>query len=332
MKNEEKLIKGIYHIKVNKKYKLLNIPSNFLSNDMEILFNEQFQTRNSNNENLIQMPDDKNENFNSSKNGIINYYTEGNCQINSTNRIAKYNKICSNKRFNKNGNKINFSSINNNKYQKKFMNNDNKNKLFIYKSETYYPLSKKQESKKENENNNINNLSISPVIKTKSLKHFIGAKKININGRTETRNKKYYLIDSDNDFNNSNNNTLKKNDNCKSIDNFSELTFNKRGHNFYKAYKNKKNIQDIDKEAIINNYSKNTFNKRNNNIKPDLNIQSSNNHTPNNRESYIKKRNTINYKNKTSKFESNDKKLINIYKNKLVNIFVIIITNFFINY
>ena len=329
MKNREKLIKGIYHIKVNKKHKLLNIPNNFLSDDVEI-FNEQLQTRNSNNEYLSQLTDDKNENFNSSKKEIINYYTEENCQINLTNKASKYNKIYNNKRFNKNNNKINFSSINNKKYQKKFLKKDNDDKLFIYKSETYYPLSKKQESKNENENenNNINNLSVSPIAKTKNLKNFIGGNKINLNGRTEARNKKYYFIDKDN----YNNNTLKKNDNCKSVDNFSDLTFNKRGNNFYKSYKNKNNITDIDKEAIMNNYSKNNFNTRNKNIKPDINIPSIINNTPNNRETYIKKRNTINYKDKTSNNESKDTKLINIYKNKLVNIFVRLITNFFINY
>ena len=63
MKNREKLIRG-YHIKVNKKQQLLNITSNFLSNDLELI-NDHLQNKNSpNNAILTQIPDDINQNIN----------------------------------------------------------------------------------------------------------------------------------------------------------------------------------------------------------------------------------------------------------------------------
>jgi hypothetical protein len=314
MEYSDKIINGGIHIKVNKKQSHINISPNYLINDIQ-LGKEQFQPqRFTNNTIFSRIQRDKinknyNINYNSSQNGSTkNYYTEGNYPLSSTNKELKFNRINISKKFNKIANKINYSSINENKYQKKFADKDNGNKLYIYKSETQYPFITKKEEMIENENKSMKNLSISPDDKTVNLKYYNPNKKYNFE-KTEVRNKKYILKDYEKYT------SSRKSDYNKSTDNnYSELTFNKLGHNFYKGYKK-------DKESI-NNYANNTSDNFNNIIY--------NNKT----EGYIKKNknNNNNYKNNNINNESNDKKLLNIYKNKLINIFVRLITNFYYKY
>ena len=344
MEYSDKLINGGLHIKVNKKQKLINVPPRYTANDIQLI-NDQFPPQrfsknsifsniqkdtinNRNRYNEISNTNTNNTNNNFSQNeNAMNYYTEGNNQLNSTNEELKYQKININKRFNKNSNKITYSSLTNSKYKKKFVDNDNGNKLNIYKSETQYPFYSKKESIEEIGNKSMKNMSISPGIKTVSLKHYKPHKKNNLE-KKEVKNKNYFINDFDNNIplKNDYNSTEKSN-------NYSELTFNKLKHNFYKSYKKDKNS--------ISNYANNT-NYTNNTNDNFQNYSNDNNIIYNNKtEGYIKKTKNINikknnnynkYENNSVKTESNDKKLLNIYKNKLINIFVRLMMNIFLKY
>ena len=334
MEYSDKLINGGLHIKVNKKQKSINAPSRYMVNDIQSI-NDQFppqrfstssifsniQKDKITNKNRFNNSTNNNNNF--SQNGnAINFYTEGNNQLNSTNEELKYQKINISKRFNKNLNK-NYSSIINSKYKKKYVDNDNGNKLYIYKSETQYPFCSKKEPVVESDNKSMKNISAGPDGKTMSLKHYKPNKKNNLE-KTGIRNKNYFINDFDN-------NIPLKNDYNKSTEknnNYSELTFNKLKQNFYKSYKKDKNN--------ISNYANNT-NNTNDNLQNYSKINSIiyNNKT----EGYIKKSKIINIKNNYNNYENNnikteskDKKLLNIYKNKLINIFVRLMMNIFLKH
>ena len=342
MDYSDKLINGGLHIKVNKKQKSINVPPRYMVNDIQLI-NDQFppqpqrfsnnsifsniQRDKINNKNRYNYNNNMNNNNNFSQNGNeINYYTEGNNPLNSTNEGLKYQKINIVKRFNKNANKK-YSSITNSKYKKKFVDNDNGNKLYIYKSETQYPFCSKKESVVEGESDNksMKNISTGPGVKTMSLKHYKPHKKYNLEN-TGIRSKNYFINDFDN-------NIPLKSDYNKSTEkgnNYSELNFNKLKQNFYKSYKKDKNN--------ISNYPNNINNTNtNDNLQ---NYSKVNNIIYNNKtEGYIKKTNNINtnnnynnYENNNAKTESKDKKLLNIYKNKLINIFVRLMMNIFLKH
>ena len=330
MENSEQIINGGYHIKVNKKQKSKNSPVNRLLDDAAF-FNDSPQTRNYINS---QIQNDKNNN-NYPQNGMDNnYFTEGNYPSSVTHKEFKYHKININKKLNKDNNKQNYTSLNNKKYKKKFIDDENGKKNLIYKSETQYPLNKK-ESLGENDNKSMKNLNYSPIIKNSSLKHFNISKKHNINERTEVRNKKYFLY-------NYEHNTYKK-ESKKKIEKYSNLTFNKLRHNFYKPLKKPVNDDVIKKENINTEYPQknenknipsysNTINnsrnvKRKGNFSNMNNLNKGNNLTDNNC-----KKNDNKSEIKTINNESDQNKMINIYKNKLVNIFVRLMMNFYINY
>ena len=310
MKNSENLINGGFHIKVNKKPKSINIPKNYIINNIQISNDRPLNKIYTSNSIFNQIKNERN----SSENGIIiNNLTEDNYPLTSKNNDQlKYNKININKRFDKNANKLNYTSFNNTKYKKNFDNNNNGNKIYLYKSETQYPFCGKKETIIENENKSMKNLNNSPGMKRMNLKYMNIPKKYKINQNTEIRNKKYLLND---DNNNINNNSLNKNDNKLKYNKYSELTFNKLRHNFYKPFKKESANED-------NNYSNIHQNTDNNNY--------NNNNSQNNR---YYSHNTNKYFNRYKMdIESNDKKLLNIYKTKLINIFVKLMTNYFCKY
>ncbi len=334
MENYEQIINGEYHIKVNKKQKSKNSPVNRLLEDA-VFINDSPQTRNYTNS---QMQNDKNNN-NYSQNGMDNnYFTEGNYPSIATHKEFKYHKININKRLNKNNNKQNYTSLNIKKYKKKFIDDENVKKILIYKSETQYPLNKK-ESLGDNDNKSMKNLNFSPIIKNSSLKHFNISKKHNINERTDVRIKKHFLY-------NYEHNTYKK-ESKKKIEKYSNLTFNKLSHNFYKPLKKPVNDDIIKKENINTEYSQknenenknsnmplysNTINnsrnvKRKSNFSNTNNLNKGNNLTDNNCQKNDNKSDI-----KIINNETDQNKIINIYKNKLVNIFVRLMMNFYINY
>ena len=312
MKNSEQLINGGLHIKVNKIQKSINIPKNYIINNMQIPNAQSMNKIYTNNSIFNQIKNNKN----SSENGIIYNLTEDNYPLNSKNNDElKYNQKNINKKFNKNANKIIYISSNNSKYDNNFIDNNNGNKIYIYKSETQYPFNNKKEILIENENKSMKNLNNSPVLKKMNLKYMNIPKKYQINQNTEIRNKKYLL--NDNDVNNINiSNSLNKKDNNKFKENkYSESTFNKLRHNFYKPFKRENRNEDYN----YFNIHQNTDN--NNNI--------SNNFQNNRYYSH----NTNKYYNRYKmNIESHDKKLLNIYKKKLINIFVKLMTNYFCKY
>ena len=305
MKNSKKIKNNI---KVNKKPKSINFPKNYINNNIEIP-NEQSLNKISNtNSNFNQSKNDRNQ-YNSSEKGIYinNNLTENNHLLSSkNNEELKYHKININKRFNKIANKLNFPSFHN-KNKKIVIDNNNRNKLYMYKSETQYPFINKKETIIENENKSMKNMNDGPGVKNVNLKYMNIRKKYKINQNSEIRNKKYLLNDDNNK--NINNNSMNGNDNNNK---YSELTFNKLRHNFYKSFKKEKRNED----NIYSNIQQNIENNNNN-------FQSNRYYSHNTNKYYNRYKMNI---------ESNDKKLLNIYKSKLIDIFVKLMTNYFCKY
>ena len=166
-------------IKVNKKQKSINTPTHLNSDDI-LLLNEQQKRNFTKNLNISGM-----NNFNYiSESGINNnYITDANYPLTSTNKNLKYSKINISKKFNKSDKKKNNTTIKNKKYKKKIIEDNIREKKTMYKTESQYPLNKKNRSY-------IN----SPIIKPLSSKHFDISKKINFNERTDFRKKKIILM------------------------------------------------------------------------------------------------------------------------------------------
>ena len=286
-------------IKVNKKQKSINTPTHLNSDDI-LLLNEQQQKRNfTKNLNISEM---NNLNYISESGINNNYITDSNYPLTSTNKNLKYSKINISKKFNKSDKKKNNTTIKNKKYKKKIIEDNIREKKTMYKTESQYPLNKKNRSY-------IN----SPIIKPLSSKHFDISKKINFNERTDFRKKK-------NNTNDDNNNSFLNNqNNNKPINSYSRLTFNKLRHNFYKPLK--KEFKDIRKtENLSNSQSFENYH----------NFQINNNSL---NEKYINEiDNNHNNQNNQNNNNPTNNNLINIYKNKLINIFVRWIKTFFDKY
>ena len=183
MKISEKLINEMQHIKVNKKQDSINDSSYPIIRGKK-LYPSQYQTRNSPNDLIfteMKNNNNSNNNYYFFQNGINNnYLTVENYPLDTDPKDIKYHRI-NNKRFNKNENKMNYSSITNNKYKKKFVDDEKGKKLYIYKSETQYPLRKKKESIGENDNKSMKIINYNIDKKTMNLKQFNIANKYNSN-------------------------------------------------------------------------------------------------------------------------------------------------------
>ena len=322
MKISEKLINEMQHIKVNKKQDSINDSSYPIIRGKK-LYPSQYQTRNSPNDLIfteMKNNNNSNNNYYFFQNGINNnYLTVENYPLDTDPKDIKYHRI-NNKRFNKNENKMNYSSITNNKYKKKFVDDEKGKKLYIYKSETQYPLRKKKESIGENDNKSMKIINYNIDKKTMNLKQFNIANKYNSNEKTGFNNKKYLLNDNDNNI------LIQNNDNNNIKENYSNLTFNKLRHNFYKPLNKKMNNKNINSKSFTNheNNTNDSANQENINL-------ISNKFNNNKYENIIHNKENNNF-NKTSNIDLKERKLINIYKNKLVQIFVKLMSNFYINY
>ena len=326
MDNSGQKINGSrYHIKVNKMQISKNRIGNQLLDDVQC-FNDSPKVIEHRNKFMYSEMKNNDNNGNYYRNGLDNnFYTEGNYPS-SASKEFKYHKININQKYNINKNKQSFTSLNNQKYQKKFVNNEN-GKKYIFKSESHYPLNKNRVLMIENDNN-IDNISMrnnSPFMKNLFSKNINSYKKDNnenniIYEKTEIGSKNYYLYDNEQ-------NTNKKE--AKIIGKYSNVKVNKLGHYFYKP---------VRKKSIINNYNNNNIiyteypknNERNNINFPNYSYTNINNYNDNN--SPIKNNNNFNNNkiNKTS--ESNDRKMIFILKKKIIIIFMRFMNDIYDNY
>jgi hypothetical protein len=295
---------GGYHIKVNKKQKSKNNIGNPLLDDVPF-FNETPKAKEFRNKFIYP------EMHNNDNNGNLenNFYTEGNYSSSASNKEFRYHKMNINQKYNINKNMKNYISLNNQKYQKKYIDDEN-GKKGIFKSETQYPFSKRKETLIDNDNDTENR-----TMKNSSLKNIGFYKKDNNNNlyeRTEGRNKQYSLYNYD-----SNKQKTEK----KTIGRYSNEALNKLGHYFYKPLK-KKSIINSDKndDIFYTEYSKE-------NQRYNINMAPSYSYTINDNNYNIKKDNSFNKTN-----ESNDRQMIAILKKKIMNIFMRLMMNIYDNY
>ena len=328
-----------FQIKVNKKQNKDNSQSNaLLSSDLPN--NKPQQSRNINNASkdkdkvescyIINRLDGKNslnlENIPSSVN----------------NKEFKYKKITIINRYNKNDIKSNinnrqkYSCINNNKNNKKNIEIDNDNEIgenyYMLKSETQYPLNTKKNYSDilmSNNNNSMRNLNFAYSSGVEKNHNNNITPKFRINNKNDIRKK----INNVNESNNYENNTYdKKLDVPKSENKYSNLTFNKLGHNFYKPThkrinNNLENNNSPSPNSIkinINNdiksesrYTNRTYRKGNSRVKE----------TQNNYNNSIQVNNSKMKETPLEEKEKSEKNLITIYRTKLITIFVSLMKN-----
>ena len=341
-KREKFFPNSSFHIKVNKKQNKDNSQSNeLLSCDFSI--NKPQKSRNPNN---CSKDKEKNEScYISNRLDNKNSLNLGNPPSSANNKEFKYKKINIINRYNKKDiiksnikNRQKYSCINNNKNNRKNIEIDNNNdnetgeNYFMLRSETQYPLYAKKnysDTLMANSNNSMRNLNFAYNTSTEKNQNSNITPKFKMNSKIDIRKK----INNVNESYNYENNTFdKKVDVHKSENKYSNLTFNKLGHNFYKPTHKRIN------NNLENNNSPNPINNKsnfNNDIKSDSRYTNRAYRKGNFRIKEIQKNynNTIQVNNSNMKEkaleekEKSEKKLITIYRTKLITIFVSLMKN-----
>jgi len=353
MENSDRLfLNGLHQIKVNKKKKSHKIGSNIQLNDIES-FNDNFPIHTRKFHSNIPT----NENYSSSQNKRYNKIL--NKEISHS--LSNSQKDLNFRKINIKDNKYNISDrpYLTNHSNRENDEEDKAKKLVIYRSETQYPLSYRNNNMninvERNSNNNGNYRQNVKDVNLRYLRYSTLSPKYGHKQRID-KNKKIRI------YNNSHNNLLYESDNDyfkkKHYDNmreFSNATFNNIGYNFYQPI-----------HGQINNNTNFYYNNNENGYFENINFTENNNfanhhqnipyisktiHTIDgyNNQEYLQlfNRNKINNNpnfNKNMKFinensnrmtESNyntiknEKDLINIYKGKLIKIFVKFMLNFY---
>ena len=314
--SEKKLANGGYHIKVKKKQKCLNNKTNTLSDDLPSL-NTPLKTQNLNNKTI------KNKNNDCYfQNGLEKKnFDKLNLPSSTNNKDCKYKKINVYNRYNKSENKPSnmqiYTNLNIKKNIIKLIDSENDTNLYsINKSETQYPLKKKYDSGiiTENSNKSMRNINYKNNYNSFNEKFFDTKSKYNMNIMTEVRKKVYSKK-------NYKHNTAIK---VKNIEKYREklenVTIDKLG-NFNKTRNKKNNNNDyfISNENDVNNFP------------TEKNLSCKTYHKINYKKKYYSKlNNNIDNINKKNLFtHNNDKILLNIYKKKLITIFVSLMTNIY---
>ena len=343
-KREKFFPNSSFQIKVNKKQNKDNSqPSAPFSCDLQL--NKPQQSRNSNN---YSKEKDKIEScYIINRLDSKNYLNLRKPPSSANNKEFKYKKINIINRYNKNdikskiNNRQKYSCINSNKNNKRNIeiyndNNNNDNETsqnyFMLRSETQYPLNTKKnysDTLMANSNNSMRNLNLAYNSGTEKNHNNNITPKFKMNNKIDIRKR----INNVNESNNYENNTFdKKVDAPKSENQYSNLTFNKLGCNFYKPthkrinnnLENNNSPNPNDNKSNINNdiksesrYSKRAYLKGNLRKK----------------ETQQNYNNTININNYNMKEtdlkekEKSEKKLITIYRTKLITIFVSLMNN-----
>ena len=255
----------------------------------------------------------KNIFFTESKNGNKHFLSPINKDIEYSKLEINNNKILKENNSN--------SSINK-KYQRKIIHIDSGNKIYICKSQTFYPLNNKNNSRK-------NETDIKKIItyfspKNINIQKINASKKINHKGKSDLRAFKKYLINYEQNSSNSGPKLL------------SNLKSNKRKNSFYnvnlKKIKINNDNNNIIKKEIFNriNYNRN-FNdllRIPKYYKTIINNSSQNNKK---KKKIIKKPKYKSRENSNNNSNDNNqnKKMINIYLDKLVAIFVKLMMDFY---
>ena len=255
----------------------------------------------------------KNIFFTESKNGNKHFLSPINKDIEYSKLEINNNKILKENNSN--------SSINE-KYQRKIIHIDSGNKINICKSQTFYPLNNKNNSRK-------NETDIKKIItyfspKNINIQKINASKKINHKGKSDLRAFKKYLINYEQNSSNSGPKLL------------SNLKSNKRKNSFYninlKKIKINNDNNNIIKKEIFNriNYNRN-FNdllRIPKYYKTIINNSSQNNKK---KKKIIKKPKYKSRENSNNNSNDNNqnKKMINIYLDKLVAIFVKLMMDFY---
>ena len=351
-KTDKLFLNDMHQIKVNKKKKSHNKGSNIQLNEIET-FNDNFPIPNRKFHSNIPT----NENYTSTEN-------------------KRYNKILnkeishplSNSQKELNFRKINLNDNKNNISDRPFLTNhsnreneeDKAKKLVIYRSETQYPLSYRNNSMNINiERNSKNNSNYRQNIKDVNLRYLRYSTLSPKYGHKQRIDKNKKIGIYNNTLNNilyesSNNYYIRKNG-FDNMQDFSNATFNNIGYNFYQPI-----------HGQINNNTNYYYNNNENAYFDDINFNDNNNFLNQHRNMpYISKtlhkidgynnqeylqyfrRNKINnnpnfYNNVHFINESSNRMtmstikhendLINIYKGKLIKIFVKLMVNFYTNH
>lgn len=341
-KRENFIPNSSFQIKVNKKQNKDSSQSNSLLS-YDLPFNKLQQSRNPN---KCSKEKDKNESCYINRFDNKNYLNLGKPPSSANNKEFKYKKINIINRYNKSDVKSNinnrqiYSCINYNKNNKRNIEIDNVNandnetgeNYYMLRSETQYPLNSKKnysDTLMANSNNSMRNLNFAYNTGTEKNHNSNITPKFKIKNKIEIKKK----INNANEINTYENNTFdKKIDAHKSENQYSNLTFNKLGHNFYKPIHKRNN------KNLNNNNSPNP-NSNNSNINTDIKSESRYiNRTyrkgnfrikgkQNNYSNTIQVNNNYMKESALEEKEKSEKKLINIYKTKLINIFVSLMKN-----
>ena len=330
-------------IRVNKRYKSKNKELKNKKNDIPTILDDN--RKDSLIKRIIYL-----DNFN--KNNYLSYNSDNNelsYPLSTSQREMQYRKIDIMNSIYKNANKHNknkshYSLFSDNHYDKtKKIEEDNGNKLLIYKSETQYPLTYRKNNESMNVSNSMKNINYEPNKNYLNLRFCSISPKYGINYRTERDNFQKYRLDGydENEYlddnnvmynygnNNDNNEFLKRREFINIPSNMSFNDFGEyqqirgqMGNNTNYYYNNNENF-------YVNNINNQNFihyqNKMPNSGKNEL-------------FHVLKKNNMYNMNNNSIKLSydlddiKKDKELINIYKTKLINIFVKIMVNFYCEY
>ena len=341
-----------YKIKVNKRKKSHNTEKRFHQNEI-LKSNDNFPTRN-----LITKKiknNNKNNNLSKSLPNTKILYEEIPHSMSTSHKKSKYRKInISNKIINYENRPINKQTYENylNYERRKLIEEENKSKkLSQCKSENHYPLSYRKNNTMEDKHNPIQKLIYSPQQRNTNIRYFmISPNNQSTESDYENKNNNIiYLYGNDID-------TLSEKKNLNNFQNvaFSNITFNNLGSNFYQPineqinnnsnyyYNHNENIP-FDKINFPNNnyinysqnnpYLSNSLNRENGYEKQDLTQIFKRNNINNNiyknfKHNTIKNNQFINIDNndifsfENIKNDKKDKELINIYKGKLIKIFI----------
>lgn len=339
-----------FQIKVNKKqnkdYSQSNAP---FSCDLPIIKSQQ--SRNSNN---CSKEKDKIESC-----YIINRLDNKNClnlgkpPSSANNKEFKYKKINIINRYNKIDskssyhNRLKYSCINSNKNNKRnieidndnnnnYIDNETRENYYMLRSETQYPLNTKKnysDTLMANSNNSMRNLNFAYNSGTEKNNNNNITPKFKMNNKIDIRKR----LNNTNESNSVEINTFDKNVDIHKLESqYSNLTFNKLGHNFYKPTH----------KRINNNLENNSPNPNSNKSNINNDIKSESRYTNRTyrkgifriKESKKNYNNSININNFNKKEtpleekEKSEKKLITIYRTKLITIFVSLMNNIYNKY
>lgn len=353
--NAKLLLNGLHQIKVNKKKKSHNIGPNIQLNGIEI-FNDNFPISTRKFHSSIPTKENCSSSQNKRYNKILN--NEISYSLSNSQKELSFRKI------NTNDNKYNISD-------RPFLTNHNKRdneeekakKLVIYRSETQYPLSYRNNNMNINiERKSNNNANYRQNIKDINLRYFrysTLSPKYGHKQRLDNKNKKIGIYNNSHSnilYESVNNDYFRKKD-FDSMQDFSNATFNNMGYSFYQPIHGKINnnsnyyynngkvhfddINFMDNNNFIN-YQRNmpyiskTLHEKDGYANQDYLQLFRRNKIYNNSNFY----NNVHFINENSNRMTisnnntikNERDLINIYKGKLIKIFVKFMFNFYTNH